>query len=917
MALTVGELLARLRLDDSEFEEGTERARGRFSGLGDHLKTAGLAAGVAGGAMLAQGLSDAMDLEAANAKLAAQLGATGDEAAQLGRIQGGVYSAGWGESLEDVGGAVSSVVSAVGDLGTFSDAEMQQMTASAMALGQAFEMDVGESATAAGALVKQGLVDNTTEAFDVLTTAAQTLPQSMVADLPAIVAEYGTHLARIGLDAETSFGLMSQYVNAGGRDLDQATDVLHEFGRISMEETDRAAEGFKGLGLDSKKMLADIGEGGPKAAGALQTTLDALRGVEDPAKRAQLQVALFGDMAGESADALLAMNPATAAAATGMDNTAGAAQRLTDTMGGTTAQKLESFKRQVSMALATVLAEKVLPAITAVASFLADNFGPALSEVGDFLSGTVVPAVRDFASWVDRNQGPLKVVAAVVTGIFLPAMVSMAASAVASGAAVAGAWLMMQIRALAAAALQAPIFLLQIVQWGLTAAAALAGAASIAAAWLISIGPVVLVVAAIAAAVFLIIKYWDDIAAAADWVWEKIKNIWGSIAGFFSGLGSSIAGWFSDAINWLKGAGEAIMNGLWTGIKFIWEAIKFYYIGIPTIIIGYFLDALSWLLEAGKSIMQGLLDGIKFVAQLIWTFYSTVYGTIFNYFVAALTWLLQAGRNIMQGLWDGIVAVWNLTIGWIRQIYGWVLGAFATAGTWLLQAGKWIITSLWDGLKIVWATVTTWFGMLGPWVVGVFANAGSWLLQAGRNVIQGLLSGIQAVWGTANGWIGQIGGFIGNHFAGAGRWLWDAGKSIINGLWDGMKNAWGAVSGWVGSLGGKIKNLKGPLPADKIMLTTEGDAIIGGLLDGMQGRWGEIETWLSGAAGRIQAPMLSASLASAPMRGAGDGATMPVFAPQITFAGPVYADRSGMERLTTEMLPLLQEKWRNYDRSNI
>ncbi|WP_033443773.1 phage tail tape measure protein, partial [Saccharothrix sp. NRRL B-16314] len=141
-----------------------------------------------------------------------------------------------------------------------------------------------------------------------LAQAAQVLPKSMLADVPAVVQEYGTHFKRIGLDASTAFGMMSQFVQAGGKDIDQAGDILHEFARITSEETDRASEAYKALGLDSKKMLADIGKGGKPAADALQLTLDKLRNVPDPAKRAQLGVALFGDMAGEAADALLAMS---------------------------------------------------------------------------------------------------------------------------------------------------------------------------------------------------------------------------------------------------------------------------------------------------------------------------------------------------------------------------------------------------------------------------------------------------------------------------------------------------------------------------------------------------------------------------------------------------------------------------------
>ncbi|MGE6825834.1 hypothetical protein ACQKGR_27540, partial [Pseudomonas soli] len=136
----------------------------------------------------------------------------------------------------------------------------------------------------------------------------------------------------------------------------------HEFARITSEETDRAKAGFQALGLDGTKMLADIGKGGKPAADALQLTLDKLRGVEDPAKRAQLGVALFGDMAGEAADALLAMNPETAKAASGMDQAAGASKKLTESMEKDPAQQMDAAMRTLQMTLGEALLPIVLKA---------------------------------------------------------------------------------------------------------------------------------------------------------------------------------------------------------------------------------------------------------------------------------------------------------------------------------------------------------------------------------------------------------------------------------------------------------------------------------------------------------------------------------------------------------------------------
>lgn len=367
MAGPLETLLVAIGLDASKLTAGAEDAAAdveqSLSGIG------AAAAGAAVGGMFVVGLDSALQSADVTTSLTNQLGLSEGEAQRAGAVAGDVYAAGFGESMADVGQAVAGVASAMGGLGKLTDSQLKEMTTGAMALAKTFEIDVADGATAAGQLINQGLVKDGREAFDVLTRAAQILPKSMVADLPAIVTEYGIHLKRIGLDAKTAFGMMSQYVAAGGRDVDQAADVLHEFGRITSEETDRAAEAFKGLGLNSKTMLADIGKGGPAAQAALGKTLDALRGIKDPAERATLQVGLFGDMAGESVGALLAMNPATAAAASGMDKAAGAAQRVAEGMEASPAQQLDSIMRTLS----ATLGETVAPVLSAVSQFLGEN----------------------------------------------------------------------------------------------------------------------------------------------------------------------------------------------------------------------------------------------------------------------------------------------------------------------------------------------------------------------------------------------------------------------------------------------------------------------------------------------------------------------------------------------------------------
>ncbi|WP_442803371.1 phage tail tape measure protein [Streptomyces pseudogriseolus] len=388
---TLEELLVAIGINTDDLTAGTAGAADQVESSLGGIQTA--AAGAAVGGMFMAGMQSAMDMQAVENRLQSQLGLTEQEAARAGEAAGRVYSAGWGQSMEEVGDALASVSQAMGGVADLTDAEMDDLTKKAMMLGETFEMDVAESANAAGQMIKLGMAGDGKEAFDILTAAAQSLPAAMRADIPAVVSEYGMHFKRLGLDGQTAFGMLSQYVQAGGRDIDQAADVIHEFARITSEETDRAAEAFKTLGLDSGQMLKDIGKGGDDAEQALTTTLKALRGVKDPAKQAALGVALFGDMAGEGNEALWAMDPATAAAAGGMNDVAGAADKAVES--AEASKTLDAIWRTMS----TTLGEMLLPVLKPVSDFMSKNPGMVKLLAGAILALGAGIGLAVIAQW--------------------------------------------------------------------------------------------------------------------------------------------------------------------------------------------------------------------------------------------------------------------------------------------------------------------------------------------------------------------------------------------------------------------------------------------------------------------------------------------------------------------------------------
>ncbi|MGW2580841.1 phage tail tape measure protein [Streptomyces virginiae] len=611
----LSELLVKLGIDSQELTDGAEGAatevNNSLMGIG------GAAAGAAVGVMFAAGLSAAMDASSANAKLTAQLGLTEAEAARAGDVAGNVFSAGWGESIADVNEAIGSVASALGGLSEITDSEMESMTTSALALAKTFELDIADAATAAGTMINNKLVKDGEEAFDVLTKAAQTLPKSMMEDIPAAINEYGKHWARIGLDAKDAMGMMSQYVKAGGRDIDQAGDVLHEFARITSEETDKASEAFKGLKLPAKEMLAEIHKGGAPAKAALQRTIEALRGVKDQGEQSALAVELFGDMAGEGADALWAMDPATAAASSGMADAAGAAAAMEDALAADPMMAYDSIVRSLTTAL------------------------------GEFLA----PALATVAGFAKEHPEAFKAIA-VALGIFAVAMAIAAAAQWAMNAAMFAnpvTWIILAIVALVAAI----VYVATQTTWFQTAWKAATNAIAFAWDWLwgkLSTGLSDL------ANLFMtfsgwrfLLDHWDAIVAgvgaATDWVTGNIEESiqeWMARFDWLAALPGRVGAYFTQMATEARARGEAMLA---------WVR------GIPGSVQRSIGDLGSLLLGAGRSIVQGLIDGVTGMIGSLQRRFSTITNMIPDWkgpMSLDMRLLTPSGEALMTGLMDGV-----------------------------------------------------------------------------------------------------------------------------------------------------------------------------------------------------------------------------------------------------------------------
>lgn len=374
----------------------------------------GLGAGL--GALVIEGFQGAMEKQDADALLGAQLGASNDQMKKLGKISGDMYKNAFGDSVAEVDEVLKTVfqsgLAALGD----SEDKIKGVTEQVMNYSKITGEEALPVTRAVSQMLKTGLAKNATEAFDLLTRGAQKgLDKSE--DLLDTVNEYGTQFRKVGLTGQQAFGLISQAIQAGARDSDIAADAIKEFSIRSVDGSTLTAASFKGLGLSAKTMAQQIIQGGPKAAAALDLTLDRLRKVKDPVKQAQLAVGLFGTQAEDLGAALYAMNLDTATQQFGQ--VGGAAKRAGDLINDTASNKLKTVGRTIQMAIVDGIGKYALPQLEKFADWFT---GPGkMTMVSWALTGAT--AMVDFA---DKTIGALQ---AVIPALSKFAAVSLLAAA--------------------------------------------------------------------------------------------------------------------------------------------------------------------------------------------------------------------------------------------------------------------------------------------------------------------------------------------------------------------------------------------------------------------------------------------------------------------------------------------------------
>lgn len=324
---------------------GARQVEQQIGGLRKMGTAAGVALGAAGaaaGGLFTKGLLGNMNLEVVNDQLAGQLGLTTQEAKKAGEVAGKVYANNFGDSIEQVNEAIRAVGTNIGDVGKMTKDELQGMTQDALAFSKTMGVDLNLSTEAVGAMMKNGLAKNATEAFDILTAGMQN-GVNKADDLLETFQEYSPQFDKLGIDGKDALNLLSAGLKAGARDTDVIADAFKELSIRTIDGTTATAEGFKALGMNGKAMADEFGKGGESARKATDKVLQGLLDIKDPVKQNIAGTALFGT---QWEDTMKQILPAMVNVKGGIENVDGATKRMSDTVGDNAAGKIETMKRK-------------------------------------------------------------------------------------------------------------------------------------------------------------------------------------------------------------------------------------------------------------------------------------------------------------------------------------------------------------------------------------------------------------------------------------------------------------------------------------------------------------------------------------------------------------------------------------------
>lgn len=425
MAINLGTAVGYLKLNTkdfvSELKEAEKNADGVLNGLAsssDKLIKKGLTASLVGAgtafvAATAYAINFASEVETALASFQSSTGAAKNEMEDFEDVMLDIYNNNYGENLEDISNAMSSVKKEVEDI---SPENLQDLTENALLLRDVFDYDVNEQVRAANMLMEQFGISGD-EAFTLIAQASQKgLDKN--GDLLDTINEYSVQFKQLGFSAEDMFNSLENGAENGTFSVDKLGDTIKEFGIRVKDGSKTTISAFEDLGLNVDETAEKFAQGGEQAQEAFEDVADALFDLDDPLKKNQIGVELFGtmweDLGEQGVEALTDLEGE-------IDQTADTLDELNGIKFNSLDKSFEGIKRSINTGFVLPIGKEALPAFKNFAKAISDGAKEANGDIGK-MSEVFADSLEVFVDEIsdiipDVTRGAGQIISGLIKGL--------------------------------------------------------------------------------------------------------------------------------------------------------------------------------------------------------------------------------------------------------------------------------------------------------------------------------------------------------------------------------------------------------------------------------------------------------------------------------------------------------------------
>lgn len=600
MAITLADAVVNITGDDGPlgpvFQRVNQKTQTFVGGLAGSILKLGTGAVIAGvgatvtavGAIGTAAFGASSQVDEAAKKIESQLGGMQTGAHDFGELIKEVYGNNFGDSIADVGQALADTSQNMDRFGEMSDEELRNATERALALRDAFDIDVGESTNAANALMENfGL--SADEAFDFVQSGLQNGLNSS-GDFLDTIGEYSVQFADADATAAEFFSVMDTGLQSGMLGTDKAADLFKEFRLRIQDGSDSTAEALASIGLSVDDIMQGLDDGSLTVMDVFSDVQRGINSADSETDAFQAGVALMGSQFEDlGKSAVGAIDPL----ALTMEDIS-SLQSDINTQYDTWGSFVEGMKRKAQVGLMPLgdmlltMAESTMPLIEDAFAWFEETLVPMLEtgaqKVQEFLD-TFLGKIEDGQSPLDAFKDTLNE--------FLPPEVVENLRGFAEFVSKVREFLekhgdkLLEVLLGVGAALAAFSIISTVVGWigglitavGTISAAFTASGGVIAGIVALLGGPVTIVIAAVAGAIGLFAAAWagdwGGIRSTLDIAWQAIKAIWNAMVEWVQETLMPKIREFRDKWRdeWWPAIQEAV-EAAWSKIQEIWTSIQ-------------------------------------------------------------------------------------------------------------------------------------------------------------------------------------------------------------------------------------------------------------------------------------------------------------------------------------------------------